>query len=163
MFSNAKPCNAKRTNIDGLAFDSIYESTVYEILRTKVLKMKNPSLKISIHPPVHFTGGEDLSQVYSNPSWKVDFLIVDVSNGNAPICGIEAKGRFLPQDKYKFLLWDLYQKIPLIVVYQRLKPERLLSNGWLTFLPTTVFRSLDLERQIAYKIKTKTEANGSRS
>ena len=162
MASNAKPINAQRTSIDGINFDSIYESTVYEILRGKVLRMENPSLRISIHPPVHFTGGENLSQVCSNPSWKVDFLIVDVSQGNTPICGIEAKGRFFPQDTYKFLLWDLYQKIPLMVVYQGTKPVRLLSNGWLTFLPTAVFRSLDLEKQIDYKIKTKTEANGSR-
>ena len=159
MSSKAKPCNAKRTNIDGLTFDSIYESEVYEILRDKILSMNNPNLRISVHHPIHFTGGKDLSRIYEKPTWKVDFVVIDISKSNAPICGIEAKGRFFPQDKFKFILWDLYQKIPLIVVSQGIKPSGLLSNGWLTFLNTFTFRSLSLVRQINYK----NEINKSRS
>lgn len=154
MSSNAKPCNAKKTSVDGIQFDSRYESEVFEILRNKIRRMNNQYLKILVHHPIHFTGGKVPVRVCQRPTWKVDFAVIDVSKSNAPICAIEAKGRFFDQDKYKFIFWDLYQEIPLIVVYQGTKPPGLLNNGWLTFLPTFVFKNLDLAAQVNHKNKS---------
>ena len=151
MLSSGKSCNATKTSIDGIKFDSNFEAQVYEILRDKIRRMNNPNLRIVVHYPIHFTGGKVLVRVCQKPSWKVDFVVINASKNNAPICAIEAKGRFFDQDKYKFVLWDLYQTIPLIVVYQRTKPQNLISNGWLTYLPISTFRNLDLARQVNYK------------
>ena len=153
MVDGGKLCNATKTSIDGIKFDSKFEADIYEILRGKIRRINNPHLRIVVHYPIHFTGGKIPVRVSQKPTWKVDFVVIDASKDNALICAIEAKGRFFDQDKYKFVLWDLYQTIPLIVVYQKKKPLTLLSNGWLTFLPTFAFKSLDLVNQVRYKKK----------
>jgi hypothetical protein len=142
---------ATKITIDGITFDSIYESKIYEVLKRKLCCHPNRK-KILLHPhePVHFTGGRKLSQVHKRPTWKVDFLISQKGDDEKkrPLFAVEAKGRFNQEDKFKFLLWDIFQDIPLLVVYQGRFQHTLQCSGWVMFLPTIAFKSLDLIGQI---------------
>ncbi|GGA14003.1 DUF1064 domain-containing protein [Okeania sp. KiyG1] len=129
MRSKTNKFNAVKTTANGIKFDSKYESQVYLKLR-HILRLES----IHCHHRAAYLGenGPDKRLCISNAYWRVDFMIKD---GSKSLFAIEAKGRFTQPDKFKFLLWELYQNIPLIVVHsERNKPRGLHSSGLVHFL-----------------------------
>lgn len=138
---------ANRTYYDGIWFDSVYESRVYKLLKRKLFLLGEK--RLYIHHPISFTGKYALTGVHVKPSWKVDFLVTDDKQpGIKPLFAVEAKGRFLQSDNFKFVLWDIFQEIPLFVVYQKTKPNVLINNGWVCFVHINLFCDLDINRQV---------------
>lgn len=104
--------NAVKTVVDKITFDSKFESEVYQELKSTVGREK-----IRHHHRIPFLGKRNNSRLYCirDMHWRVDFMIKNDTDQFA--FGVEAKGKFMPADKFKFLLWEIYQEIPLIVVH----------------------------------------------
>ncbi|NET40607.1 DUF1064 domain-containing protein [Okeania sp. SIO2B3] len=131
MRSKTNKYNAKRVVLHGIKFDSIYESQVYE----KLCSLVNKAF-ISPHARAAYLGNDTLNSrelCISNTSWRVDFLVRRKTDTR--VFALEAKGRFLQSDKFKFLLWQLYQDIPLLVVHLNdKKPRGFHSSGLVHFI-----------------------------
>jgi len=142
MKSKSNKYNARKTIVDGIKFDSLYESEVYQDLKN-ILHLNS----IFCHQKIPLLGWSDeakRSLCVSNQFWRVDFLIKSATNRvDKRLFAVEAKGRFLQTDKYKFVLWQLYQDIPLLVVYMgEKKPRGMQSNGLVHFMSWKDFRLL---------------------
>jgi hypothetical protein len=143
--------NARKVTIDGITFDSIYESEVYKLLKSKLNRHPcRANLLIHPHHPIAFTGGRKLTRVHKSPTWKVDFFVTQRTEDGRqrPLFAVEAKGRFHQEDKFKCILWDIFQSVPLLVVYQGKFQATLQSSGWVLFLPTDTFKQIDIARQV---------------
>lgn len=127
---------AQKTKVDGKIFDSIFESKIYELLKDKL-----PATHTIVdHKPIHIFDEIVMTKVITKSTWKVDFI---VNYNTTPFFAIEAKGIFREADKYKFILWDIYQSIPLLVIYQGSKiPLNLRSSGWVEFVSFDRFQAM---------------------
>ncbi len=129
---------AVRVSAYGKTFDSKHELRVYEVLSYLILKYQ----WISVHTPVALLGGGEQKTVLvaKKPFWKVDFVVHN-SVGTA-LFAVEAKGIFHEVDKYKFVLWNLFQSIPLIVVHSGAMTSTMRSSGNVHFMSYESYRGL---------------------
>lgn len=136
----------KKVTRDGITFDSKFEAYVYQLL-TVQCSASIARTSILAHFPVDYFGSESPpTKLCTRPIWNVDFLVKleatapDGTKIMRPCFAVEAKGLFQPTDPYKFLLWDMYQRIPLIVVYQNKVPGTLQTEGLIEFVHWRTFK-----------------------
>lgn len=88
--------NARKTTVDGIAFSSALEASVYSILKLKEFQGEITDLRLQ--HPVRLTNAK--------VRCKIDFSATDTKTGR--LCFYEAKG--IVQDRWKIikLLWKTY-------------------------------------------------------
>lgn len=127
--------NARKKKVNGILFDSIYESEVYLQLVDRF--PGSAKYYIAPHRAISILPECSQRQPKKNTSWRVDF---EVREDNNPLFYLEAKGRFHETDGYKFLLWNLYQTLPLLVVHSSPLSKALQSAGKVVFIDHDRFR-----------------------
>lgn len=140
----------KKITQHGIIFNSTFEAYVYQLLKAQCEASKAKTA-ILVHSPVDYFGSESPpTNLCTRPRWSVDFLVkleATASDGTKimrPCFAVEAKGLFQPADPYKFILWDIYQRIPLIVVYQKKVPGTLQTEGLIDFVHWRTFRDVPI-------------------
>ncbi len=132
---------AKKIKIDGILFDSVYESEIYKELKSRF--PESGGFSIVVHPHVRIIPEGCKPQPKKTLTWKVDFKITNKHGGEFYV---EAKGVFHEVDGYKFLLWNLYQNRPLVVIYSsKTLPRTLQSMGAVEFVNRNSFSVMSRE------------------
>ena len=136
----------KKVTKAGLTFNSEFEAYIYQLLAAKCNASKGKTSIQYQFPTDYFGRQSPPTSVCTRTRWYVDFLVLleAVASSGAksmqPFFAVEVKDSFQPVDSYRFLLWDIYQLIPLIVVYQEKLPGTLQTAGLVEFVHWSTFR-----------------------
>lgn len=154
----------ERITKGGITFDNEFQAYIYQLLADKCHASKGETSTLREFPIDYFGRESPPTNVCTRTRWYVDFLVLLEATASSgaksmqPFFAVETKDSFQPVDSYRFLLWDIYQLIPLIVVYQDKLPGTLQTGGLIEFVHWSTFR----DNPIGPTVIKRREANEQR-